>query len=256
MILPVLLAMSLVSCTHTRKPETPTGAHFTIMTYNVNFGGPAPELAIDAIRQADPDIICLQETNPDWEEIIGSKLGHFYPFSHFRHEPYAGGMAILSKWKLEEVTDLDPKIGWFPAQRAIIKTPAGPIQILNVHLRPPRSDDGSFVSGYFTTPKVREKEIEARWTQLKPDIRTIVIGDFNEDDGGRAVAFAHGHGYTDALAEFDTRTPTWHWRVRMVDLTSRLDHILYSPGFHCFSAQVLREEASDHYPVIATMGAN
>ena len=42
---------------------------------------------------------------------------------------------------------------------------------------------------------------------------------------------------------------------RDLDITGRLDHIFYSGQLHCFLAHVNREGASDHYPVMAVMGA-
>src|SRR2546423_494295 len=62
-------------CTPARQLETPTGPHFSVLTYNVNFGGPRPDLAIDAIARADADIVCLQETNPAWEQSVRAGLG-------------------------------------------------------------------------------------------------------------------------------------------------------------------------------------
>jgi len=36
----------LCGCASTREPEKPSGPHFSVLTYNVNFGGPRPGLAV------------------------------------------------------------------------------------------------------------------------------------------------------------------------------------------------------------------
>ncbi len=49
-----------------------------VMTYNVNFGAPAREAAVDAIAEASADVVCLQETTPEWEELLRQRLSERY----------------------------------------------------------------------------------------------------------------------------------------------------------------------------------
>jgi endonuclease/exonuclease/phosphatase (EEP) superfamily protein YafD len=82
----------------------------------------------------------------------------------------------------------------------------------------------------------------------------IVLGDFNEGDGGRAVRLLRGRGFASALARRDPSTATWHWRTSLGTLGTRLDHILYR-GLSLKGAQVLPGAASDHFPVEAVFAA-
>src|SRR4051812_13389564 len=93
----ILFLFFIGGCSTARKPETPTGLHFSVLTYNVNFGGPRPDPAIDAIRRADADVVCLQETTPAWEDLIRAELADVYPYISFHTGPVASGMGMLSK---------------------------------------------------------------------------------------------------------------------------------------------------------------
>lgn len=251
---PILALACVVAlgCRPVRKPEGPTGPHASVMTYNVNFGGPRPDLAAEAIRNADADIVALQETNPAWERFLRPRLEEHYAHMRFRHCGGAGGMAFLSKWPLRERAYARPEAGWFPGWVVEVQTPVGPVQFLNVHLRPPVSDRGRLgVGPYFSTKPIRLAEIQALHEHLEPGKPAIILGDFNEDDSGRAVRWLREQGMTDALREFDRCTSTWRWRTRYLTLRNRLDHIFYPPGLYCLSARVIKAGGSDHFPVIA-----
>ncbi len=251
-----LACLAALGCAPTRKPAEPTGAHVSVLTYNVNFGGPRPELAAEAIRNADADVVALQETSPAWERFLKPRLAGLYAHRRFRHAGGAGGMGFLAKWPLREVFYARPKAGWFPGWLVEVTTPVGPVQLLNVHLRPPVSDRGSVGIGpYLSTRNIRLLEIQSLHKQLEPGKPTIVLGDFNEDDSGRAVGWLRKQGMTDALREFDRRTTTWRWRTRYLTLRHRLDHVLHSPELHCLSARVLDAGASDHLPLLTVFEA-
>jgi endonuclease/exonuclease/phosphatase family metal-dependent hydrolase len=144
--------------------------------------------------------------------------------------------------------------GWFPSQLLVLQTPMGNVQFLNVHLRPPSSDNGNKVVGYLTTGGVRRQEIEGLYGQLRPLGPTIVVGDFNEGDSAQAVEWLKGKKLTDALSEFDRKSSTWQGQFMGMHLTDRPDHVMYSPELRCFEARVIPETASDHDPVLAVMG--
>jgi endonuclease/exonuclease/phosphatase (EEP) superfamily protein YafD len=226
---------------------------FSVLTYNVNFAAPRPELAVRAIKEADADVVCLQETTPEWERAVREGLGETYPYIRFRTEPGAAGMALLSKWELERITFRRTDAGWFPACIATVNTPAGTVRVVSVHLRPPVSDNGSFASGYFTTPPVRRNEIqEIHEAATDPAVPLVFVGDFNESRGGGAVRYLSTQGYRSALRQHSPQASTWHWQYGMIPLSGQLDHVLHDASLECLDARVLRRGASDHYPVLAT----
>ena len=112
----LLFVLAIVlSCSAPRRPEAPAGPHFKIMTWNVNFGGPRPDLVPRTFLEEDPDIVCLQETTPAWERFLRPRLRDRYPVVRFHHSRGAGGLAFFSRFPLEEKSLEASPVGWFPA---------------------------------------------------------------------------------------------------------------------------------------------
>src|SRR6185295_13002946 len=57
---------------------------------------------------------------------------------------------------------------WFDSWIVKFETAIGPVQVINVHLRPPISDSGSWVSGYLTTSGDRRLEMERFYAKREP----------------------------------------------------------------------------------------
>src|SRR5690349_9185626 len=159
-----LLAIVLAAgsgCRATKTAQTPVGPHLRVLTYNVNWGGARPELAAEAILASKADIVCLQETTPQWEHYFRTALARDYPVAEFRDSKnrMGGGLGFLSRHPAEQVAYVPSDTGWFDGWVMKFRTPIGPVQVINVHLRPPVSDRGSWVSGYLTTGDDREREM-------------------------------------------------------------------------------------------------
>jgi endonuclease/exonuclease/phosphatase (EEP) superfamily protein YafD len=247
------LVVACCSCSARRTPEPashPPGPEVTVMTYNVNFGIPGDPETLAAIAGGGADLVFLQETTPEWEEHLRGQLGQRYPYLAFRHWRGAGGLAVLSRHPFVAGPLLPNPAGWFPAWRVVVATPLGPVQVLNVHLRPPVSDSGSFVSGYLTTGGARHTEIRAFASALDPALPTLVVGDFNEGPSGRAITELRRRGL--ALALGSSAGPTWRWPTPLGTLRLRLDHILADRRLALVEARVLQAGRSDHLPVVAT----
>ena len=248
------VAALIAGCTGPRPAATvPASASFRVLTYNVNWGAPRPDVAAEIIRASQADIVCLQETTPEWERVLRRELAGAYPHQQYRSSAgrMGGGLAFLSKEPATEVAYVPSATGWFDGWIAEFRTAAGPVQVLNVHLRPPISDRGSWASGYFTTGDDRLREIERFYARARAGAPMLVAGDFNEGEGGNVLAWLGRKGMTNALPQFDRRTPTWEWRTSVVTLRRRMDHIVYSPELQCDAARVTRTGASDHFPVEA-----
>lgn len=251
----LLLAVLLGGCTRPLPPpERAAGPTLRVMTYNVNFGIAGDAETIAAIQAGAADVVFLQETTPGWEAALRRELGRRYPHQAYRHSGGAGGLAILSRHRFRESSYLAAPGDWFPAWRVIVESPLGPLQVLQVHLRPPVSDRGSWVSGYFTTGGYRRGEIAHFARDLRRDLPTLVVGDFNEAAGGKAVRFLEEqHGLRDVLERFSPGATTWHWQTSVGRIRLQLDHILHDARLRPLDARVLRAGRSDHYPVVALL---
>jgi endonuclease/exonuclease/phosphatase family metal-dependent hydrolase len=255
-IVTLLIIVLACGCAPLREAEfSPNGPHLKVVSYNVNWGFVQPENVADFLSEADADVICLQETHHRWEVFLRERLSEKYPHSVFEEWGGAGGIAIMSKYKLEEAKLIKPKSGWFPALLAEVRTPIGLVQFLNVHLKPPLSDEGKVrLSALYSTPNIHLKEIEefvAKTDLTKP---LVIAGDFNEDEGGKAIRWLNDKGFMDALSVYDTYSKTWEWEVSgAIKLKNRYDHIMLSNGLDCVGARVTKVNASDHMPVLAVV---
>ena len=236
-------------------PPLPEGAvRLRVMTYNMNFGVAGDRAGVAAITAAHPDIAVLQETNAEWQAALRGTFPH-ERFQHPKTAWAAGGLGILSKWPITAIDELTSDGGPFFAWRIVVDAPGGPLQILNVHLHPPMDiESGSWVIGYFSTRSNREREARDHVAKLDKTLPTIVAGDFNEEDEGRAVAIFSERGLANALPRFRPDADTWQWPVGATTLRFRLDHILYEEArFRAVAADVVDKGRSDHAPVWADL---
>ncbi len=221
------------------------------MTYNVNFGMAGDRATVNAIRKGKADVVFLQETTPRWERHLRRALRKVYPHILFKHHGRAGGLAVLSKYPFKDADYIPAPTKWFPAWRVVVQTPIGPVQALNVHLRPP-IDKGSWVRGFFTTGGLRLSEMQHYVTFLAKELPTIILGDFNEAKGG-ALDLLEDRKMRNALFDLKPNTRTWHWPTRYGELTQALDHVYAGPRLEAVKARVMKAGRSDHYPVVVKL---
>lgn len=231
----------------------------TVVSWNVNYGGVGVDVILDVLDDLDADVVVLQETTPQWERAIRARFTRRYPGMVFHDCCGAGGLAVLAKGRV--VVDVVPAVSWFPAAHAVVDTPLGPLQVLDVHLRPPFGDAGSsmasrVVSGAFSTPAIRQDEMKTFLLSLDDDAPAIVAGDFNEGAGG-AVDAVKDAGFASALDDAGVDDATWHWEG--VPFRLRLDHVFYDVddlalvGARVVDVSEFSDAGSDHFPVVARL---
>jgi len=227
-----------------------------VATYNVNFGLSGDAATAAAIARLDADVVLLQETTEGWERTLRPLLSARYPDMRFWHARGAGGMGLLARVPVEAAELLPPEgQGWFPALRVVVQSDIGKAQLLSVHLRPPFSDRGGLVSGYFETPPVREAEMRRFLSALDPRLPSVVVGDFNEPLGRAAGSALEARGMR-SVWEGGVPPTTWRWRTSAGTLRQSLDHVFYDARhFDVYAARVLDLGRSDHLPVLAVLGA-
>jgi endonuclease/exonuclease/phosphatase (EEP) superfamily protein YafD len=257
-LLASIFALGLGSCAaplHRPLPD-PAPQSIRILTWNVNWGVAHPDRVAAFLRLARADIVCLQETNAEWEAELAARVGDLYPHREFRESEgrMGGGLAFLSKQRGQETAYMRSTTGWFDGWIMRFPHAGGMVPVLNVHLRPPVSESGSAVTGYITTNDDREREIVRFASQLDPRQANIVCGDFNESTHGYAVKWLEKFGMLNALPQFDRRSPTWEWPTPVMTLRRRMDHVMVQAcSWTCVHAQVVRVPASDHFPVVTDL---
>jgi endonuclease/exonuclease/phosphatase (EEP) superfamily protein YafD len=252
------MAALLAGCGERREVDFfPDEPSVRVVTYNVNWGFANPQEVVLFLDSADADVVCLQETHAAWEAYLKSALGKRYPYRVFEDRGGAGGIAIMSKQHIGAVEVLEAEEGWFPALLATVDTAIGPVQFLNVHLKPPLNEGGSAsASALYNAGGVHLEEIQGFVRSVDQGRPVVIAGDFNENDDGRAVQWLVEQGYMDSLRAFDSYGKTWRWELSYgLALQGRYDHIMIGEGLGSTGAALVEVDASDHRPVVAEVVA-
>lgn len=222
------------------------------------FNNPAATCA--AIKMINPDVILLQETTLEWQQHFKKYFSKQFPYQQFRQHVNNEGLGVLSKYPIHNEIYINSPSKWYPAWLVYIDTPLGRVHFLIVHLFPtlnPSPTPDSFPHySIFTAGSVREQEMKHFHTYLHSTNTTIISGDFNEGDYGKANQYLKSQGLNDALAF--SNSYTWHWYILFFRLVNRYDHMYYYPNNHLIPArvQVLDGGGSDHYPLVVDFVKN
>ena len=233
-----------------------------VATYNLNFANRSSDKVLDAIAEADADILCLQETTPNSERFLRRKLAtdypEFYAAGH-KGKHFAERFVIASKRKLRDLVFEPPGDGPFGFYRATVNFEGTDIQIVNVHLLPfvvPKNatlaDSMKVVSATETIHATEIAEILKVIDGTKP---AIVAGDFNSLSTFVAPAALTDSGFIDSYAAVHEKAdthPTWQWPTRPIPLRLRIDYVFHSKHFHTIDSAIIRRDGSDHSLVVTT----
>src|SRR4051812_18200741 len=212
---PVFLALFAACGEPPLRPRPPReGApHFTIMSYNIELGAAGSPRSLEGLDDLKADIVCLQEVTPAAEAQLRLAYAELYPYQLYKSKGGAGGLAALSRFPLvDRGLRPAPNEDWHPAWHLEADTPAGPVQILDVHLRSLFSGDPNPVDSYLSTGSDHRTEMELFSDWCEQSIPTIVLGDFNESPDGPAVSYLEGRGFLNVLPAFRPGQPTWRFR--------------------------------------------
>ena len=189
-------------------------------------------LTVETILTSGVDVVCLQECNEGWEQLLMNALSEtgttggdddelrsVYPYTYFRHDQWTyGGRAVLSKYPLVGEPEWLPKVfpWWYGAMlvKVLVKpatrdgaTDDGAngdgvvVPILNVHLRAP------FPSNPFKVQRQRLFEIRTH-------LRLVEQLNSNGDSNDENTNMTDSHGGLPArliiLGDFNTRWGQCH----------------------------------------------
>lgn len=256
-----LVAVIAASCAETplRAPRVPIEGRqsLTVLSYNLNYGLAGDPATLEAIASRPADLVLLQETSEEWEASLRERFGGEFPYAMFRHCCLAGGLGVLSKYEVSELEYIEPPPGgWFPGWRLHVESPLGPLQVLNVHLRPQVGDSGlnvgGVLSGMVTTPPIRRQQMALYAQNLEPGLPTLVAGDFNESEHGGAIHWLEQRGLHSVVPDF-SHEDTWSWPTSVGRVSRRFDHIVHSRELSVLDAGVIQAGNSDHLPVFAVL---
>lgn len=233
------------------------GREFSVMTFNVYMNGFQDEAkasrTIEAILSSDIDVVCLQECNSGWEDLILKALAsspNNYEHTYFQHDMGRyGGRCVLSKYPIVSAVWFGRIFRWwYGALKVTLRiADTESFHILSVHLRAP------FPSNPFHVQKQRLQEIRTHCERITDaDFKNLLIlGDFNTPRGPCHEYLRTTRKMINALQEKRKLCRTWHWGPL---LGACFDHIYYTPlgNIHLTDCEVLTGKGgSDHWPVCA-----
>lgn len=234
-----------------------------VLTYNVLGYNPASMAQIETIRQANADVVTLQELNTELGLLIARELHDQYPYQILDAEVGVNGMGTLSKFPLRRV-GVVPDLGWVGQPQWLELDWNGCLIILfNFHMAPTNS---------FAFDHVQEtnrlRQVEARWLvkQLQPNQPAILAGDSNSaplsdsyriltrsaQDAWLVSGWGLGHTFPGRSGPGSSRPEFFGLAVPKWLL--RIDYIFSTPPLRASSARLAPfDGVSDHRGMIAEL---
>jgi len=241
-------------------------ARVRVATYNINWANAHLPAVLDTIRQADADLVCLQEVNSQSAAALRLQFGDAYSHLGFYGsvEPYlAGGFAVLSRLPVTREEFVPARHGLFGVCVLEITIDSQPVQVINVHLQPVifHDDEGritplSVLTAFEAAEQTHRAEMNDILSLIRTDIPVLIMGDFNSCSTFQGPSMLVARGMVDSFAAVTEKPdthPTWHWPTRFGEAVLRIDYIFHSPSFRTLNSRVLRSAGSDHYLVVSAI---
>ena len=197
----VMIAIGLMSFgLGSRSVATAGRDGVSLMTFNVLYDAKDVERSLDAIEAADPDVLCLRELSPAFARAFEKRLGRRYP--HRSLQPKASGtwgVGIASRLRLSSARVFAQRPHRMPAMEARVATAHGPVVVACLHLFPPvakRKKSDGLLQSMEKNAELRQQQALAISRRYSAEKRPVVLlGDFNETPGGKAISSLVGSGF-------------------------------------------------------------
>lgn len=196
--------------------------------YQVEDVGPMAAQLLDQ----PADIVAIQEFTPALEAALaGSSL----PFRYLDAQPGPTGMAIFSRFPLEDVRTRE--------DRRWVRARIDGWAVYVVHTSPPLSAE---------LTRQRVEQLARLASEIRQETEPVVVlGDLNiGPDSPSFLAFLRQAGLVDVVDRC-ARGWTGTWGPPALPALIRLDHVLVSEALTCGEVTVLPRAGSDHAPILA-----
>ncbi|MEE9368410.1 MAG: endonuclease/exonuclease/phosphatase family protein [Pontiella sp.] len=221
------------------KPAPTGGKPIRAMLMNILAQNGNTDLVLNAIRQADPDILLLEEVTPKWAEEL-AVLDSEYPYRIAEPQDGCFGIMLLSKHSLKNGKVVEIGEACVPSITADIYLPTGKVSIIGTHPLPPGNAE------YSKQRNLQLMELPDMVNEQKYPV--LLIGDLNVTPFSywftRVVSES---GLNDSMKGFGFQ-PSWPSGNRFLRIP--LDHVLHSPGITIHNRMIGNDVGSDHLPVI------
>lgn len=134
----------------------------TVMSYNLFFKNKNQDQSISIIKNANPDILIVQELTPTWASKIEKSLGETYKYNLTEALKGTHGIGIYSKYKISDQKFLKNSTNKPFAQIVNLTIENKFIQLINTHLASPAiavENKDKFFSLFMANYQIRKEQI-------------------------------------------------------------------------------------------------
>jgi endonuclease/exonuclease/phosphatase (EEP) superfamily protein YafD len=211
-----------------------------VLTVNVSYRQFSVRRLLEIVREANPDVLVVQELTPHAENVL-KDFDTVFP--HFHKFPADGprGIGLWSRHELQSAQTV--AVGRLPAIEARVRMPQGTFTVIGAHLSSP----------------VRPRRAAARNAELRElGVRSaavmgplVVAGDFNITPYSPYFTdWLAASGLTDSRRG---RTLSPSWPTMMPWFAIPIDHVAVNSGFAIRSHERLPNFESDHYGLLVEL---
>jgi vancomycin resistance protein VanJ len=220
-------------------------SHFKVMSFNVWYLNRDIDSAAALVIRENPDILLMQETRSrvathifaEWQAAAPDRSLYISQNSDTRQ-------TIISRFP---ITPIDNVTSEGRAQKVLLQTPGGPLNVWNIHASQPR-----LWQRHYYQARALAHSIE----QVNGPL--LVAGDFNTTEQAEAYGLINDrleNAHWNAGWGFGFSFPANQPRIKRIPVplpVIRIDHIFYNDGLFVYNAGTLSDSGgSDHYPVTA-----
>lgn len=226
------------------EPAAPTCSddRLRVVTANARYANTNHAAMVAWLSRSDADIIALQEVTPEWALAL-EPLARIYPYRKVMARDDAYGIALLSRWALDDVWPVDFADDGLPSLVANVDVHGRRLRVIALHARWP-------VVPELQVARDRALQQAAALALTQPE-STILLGDLNLTPYAPAFArLVSESGLRDAFAGEAWR-PTW--QAGFWPLALPIDHVLVPRGSCVTEHEIGPDVGSDHRPLQVTL---
>jgi endonuclease/exonuclease/phosphatase (EEP) superfamily protein YafD len=220
------------------KPVPQPGTRVRVMLMNINAGNGNTAQVLGAIRQAEPDLLLLQEVTPKWAKEL-TVLNEAYPYRIAKPQEGCFGIMLLSRHPLSRESVVEIGSAGVPSIITDVHLPDGEIGLIGTHPLPPTG--AAFARERNTQLAALPGFVQG---QKHP---VLLVGDLNTSPWSpHFTRLLRDSGLKNSMKGFGFQ-PTWPTGSRFLRIP--IDHLLHAPEINIHSRAVGGHVGSDHFPV-------